>query len=104
MTHPLFDLRERVAVVSGAAAGMGQAMALGFAEVGADLILLDIDEAGVNRTAGQIESLGRRVIPLVCDTTDLVQIEALFERLDREFGRIDVLANVYGPGAMSQPE
>jgi NAD(P)-dependent dehydrogenase (short-subunit alcohol dehydrogenase family) len=94
----------RVALVTGAASGMGRAMATGFAEAGADLLLVDINEEGVGRTAAQLEALGRRAIPVVCDITDLAQLDTLFERLDREFGRIDVLGNVYGPGSMSQPE
>jgi NAD(P)-dependent dehydrogenase (short-subunit alcohol dehydrogenase family) len=40
----------------------------------------------------------------VSDITDLAQLDALFERLDREYGKIDILANIYGPGAMSEPE
>ena len=51
MTHPLFDLSGRVALVSGAARGIGRAMSLGFAEVGADLVLADLDEDGARRTA-----------------------------------------------------
>jgi NAD(P)-dependent dehydrogenase (short-subunit alcohol dehydrogenase family) len=104
MTHPLFDLSGRVALVSGAGNGMGRAMAIGFAEVGASLMLIDIDKEALDRTAAQVEALGRRVIPVVCDVTNLEQLDALFEQLDHEYGRIDVLGNVYGPGAMSQPE
>ena len=104
MTHPLFDLSGRVAVVSGAARGMGRAMAIGFAECGADLLLADIDGEGVVATAGQIAALGRRAIAVACDVTDIAQIRALFARLDQEFGRIDVLANVYGPGSLAKPE
>lgn len=104
MTHPLFDLTGRVALVTGAAGGMGHAMAIGFAECGADLLLADINADGLERTAAEVAALGRRAVPAVCDTTDLAQLDALFEQLDREYGRIDVLANVYGPGAMSQPE
>lgn len=104
MTPSLFDLTGRVALVTGAAAGMGRATALALAECGADLLLADIDEAGLGRTAADIAALGRRAVPAVCDITDLAQVDALFETLDREFGRIDVLANIYGPGAISEPE
>lgn len=104
MTHPLFDLSGRVALVTGAASGMGRAMAIGFVEVGADLLLADIDSAGVGRTAEQITALGRRAVAVTCDITKLDELDALFERLDREYGRIDILGNVYGPGTMSQPE
>jgi NAD(P)-dependent dehydrogenase (short-subunit alcohol dehydrogenase family) len=104
MTHPLFDLSGRVALVSGAASGMGHAMAIAFAEVGADLVLADINAEGLERTAGEIEALGRRAIPMTCDITDLDALDALFALIDREYGRIDVQGNVYGPGSMSQPE
>jgi NAD(P)-dependent dehydrogenase (short-subunit alcohol dehydrogenase family) len=104
MTPSLFDMTGRVALVTGAAAGMGRAMALAFAECGADLMLADIDPEGAERTAAAIRALGRRAVPVTCDITDLKQIDALFERLDREYGRIDVLGNVYGPGAISEPE
>ena len=102
MTHPLFDLSGRVALVSGAGGGMGRAMAIGFAEVGADLMLIDINSEALGSTAAQIEALGRRVIPVVCDVTDIAQIDALFERIDREYGRIDVVGNVVGPGAAAR--
>jgi NAD(P)-dependent dehydrogenase (short-subunit alcohol dehydrogenase family) len=102
--HRLFDLTGRVAVVSGAARGMGRAMALAFAEVGADLLLADIDVEGVQQTAAEIERLGRRVVPMRCDVSDAGQIQSLFERLDRAFGRIDVLANVPGGGPLGAPE
>ncbi len=104
MNHPLFDLSGRVALVSGAAQGMGRAMALALAEAGADLLVTDINKAGIEDTAGQIEALGRRAIALDCDVTSIDQIRAMFATLDREFGRIDVLGNVAGPGKLAMPE
>jgi len=104
MAHPLFDLSGRVALVSGAARGMGRAMAIGFAEAGADLMLADIDGDGVRATADQIAALGRRASPVVCDITDVGQIRTMFARLDSEFGQIDVLGNVAGPGFLARPE
>ena len=62
MSHLLFDLSGRVAVVSGAASGLGKAMATALVEVGADLVLADIDPGGMQRTAGELEVLGRRVL------------------------------------------
>ena len=53
MHHPLFDLDGRVALVSGAASGMGRQMAIAFAEVGADLVLADINSEGMQDTAHQ---------------------------------------------------
>ena len=103
MAGSLFDLTDRVAVVSGAARGMGRAMAIGFAEYGADLLLVDIDAEGMGDTADTIEALGRRAVPVACDVSDPEQIDALYDTLDREFGRIDVLANVAGEGGHGDP-
>lgn len=96
MSHPLFDLTGRVGLVSGAASGIGKAMSIGFAEAGADLILADLNEAGMEDTVRQIEAAGRRAVPVVCDVSDGAQIRAMFERLDREYGRIDMIGNVAG--------
>ena len=103
MAGNLFDLTDRVAVVSGAARGMGRAMSIGFAEYGADLLLADIDAQGMEDTAATIEALGRKAVPVVCDVSDTEQIDALFAALDREFGRIDVLGNVAGEGGHGDP-
>ena len=103
MTHPLFDLSGRVALVSGAASGMGRQMALGLAEVGADLVLADINQAGMEATAHDISQLGRHAVPVLCDVSNPEQIRALFATLDREYGRIDVLGNVAGEGVRGHP-
>ncbi|HRW09262.1 MAG TPA: SDR family oxidoreductase [Caldilineaceae bacterium] len=103
MTHPLFDLTGRVALVSGAASGMGRQMALGLAEVGADLVLADINQAGMEATAHEISQLGRKAIPVRCDVSEPEQIRAMFATLDREYGRIDVLGNVAGEGVRAHP-
>jgi NAD(P)-dependent dehydrogenase (short-subunit alcohol dehydrogenase family) len=104
MTRNLFDCTGRVAVVSGAAQGMGRAMAVALAEAGADLILADLNAAGVRDTAESITRLGRRAIPVTCDVSEPAQIRELFGRLDREFGRIDFLGNVAGEGLRARPE
>lgn len=92
----LFDLTGRVALVSGAAQGVGRAMSLAFAEAGADVLLADLNEEGAQQTAAEIESLGRRALAIRCDVSEPEQIRPMFARLDDEFGRIDVLANVAG--------
>lgn len=102
--HPLFDLSGRVALVSGGARGMGRAMALAFAEAGADLLLVDLNGEGVQRTANEIEALGRRAVPVTADVGDIGQIDALLEKLDQAFGRVDILGNVAGEGILARPE
>ncbi len=105
MIHELFDLTGRVALVSGAAQGVGRAISLALAEAGADLMLADLNEAGAQQTAADVEALGRRAIAVKCDVSDPAQIRPMFERLDSEFGRIDVLANVAGGSvALGPPE
>jgi NAD(P)-dependent dehydrogenase (short-subunit alcohol dehydrogenase family) len=104
MIHALFDLTGRVAVVSGAARGLGRAMALAFAEAGASLALVDRDAEGARATAAEAEGPGRRAIAVDADVSDPAAVGRLFERVDREFGRVDVLGNVAGDGVLGRPE
>ena len=104
MTHPLFDLDGRVALVTGAASGMGKQMAIGFAEAGADVVLADLNLPGAEETAAEIHSLGCWALPLRCDVSKPEQITKMFKTLDDEFGRIDILGNVAGEGIMGPPE
>ena len=100
----MFDLSGRVALVSGAASGMGKATAMALAEAGASVVLADINEDGVRATAVEIESLERRALPLICDVSQPEQIRSMFARLDGEFGRIDFLANIAGEAVRRKPE
>ena len=100
----MFDLSGRVAVVSGAASGMGRAMALALAEAGADLMLADINLEGAEKTAGEIEAMGRRAVPVNCNVSRPDEIRAMFAQLDNEFGRVDFLGNVAGEAVRAKPE
>lgn len=100
----MFDLSGRVALVSGAARGMGRAMAIALAGAGADVVLADLDNEGVQRTSQEIDALGRRSLPVHCDVSEPERIRGLFEQLDQRFGRIDVLGNVAGDGVLAKPE
>jgi NAD(P)-dependent dehydrogenase (short-subunit alcohol dehydrogenase family) len=100
----LFDLTGRVALVSGAASGMGRAMSIALAEAGADLMLADRDIAGVENTAGEIQKLGRRAVAVNCDVSEPQQIRRMFAQIDHDFGRIDFLGNVAGDGVLARPE
>ena len=104
MTSALFDLSNKVAVVSGAAQGMGRAMATALAEAGAQLLLVDRNEAGVQNTAREINDAGGHALPSSFDISDTTQVRALFALLDSEFGRIDFLGNVAGESIMGAPE
>lgn len=104
MTHPLFDLSGRVALVTGAARGLGRAIAIAYAEVGSDLLITDISAEGLQTTASDIEKLGVRVIPMAGDITSVDFIRSMYTRLDAEWHKIDVLANVAGPTKRGMPD
>lgn len=101
---PLFNLTGRVALVTGAASGLGRAMSIALAGHGADLLLADLNEAGLAKTSEQITALGRRAIPVKCNVSDPAEIRPMFARLDHELGRLDFLANVAGEGILGKPE
>lgn len=103
MSHPLFDLSNRVALVSGAASGLGKAMATGLAEAGADLVLADINADGLATTAREMEALGSRVLPATCDMSQPDQIRTMFKLVDAEYGRIDIVGNVAGNARRNTP-
>jgi len=99
----LFDLSGKVAVVSGAASGMGRASALAVAAHGATVVLLDRNENGLAATAREIAAAGGRALPRVHDTSDVDAARRLFDWIDGEFGRVDFLANIAGDGLIADP-
>jgi NAD(P)-dependent dehydrogenase (short-subunit alcohol dehydrogenase family) len=100
----LFDLTGRVALVTGAAQGLGRAMALALAEAGADLMLVDRNSAGMEQTAQSIARLGRKAVPAACDVADPARVREVYAQLDKAYGRIDFAANVAGEGLLGKPE
>lgn len=104
MTHSIFDLTGKVAVVSGAAQGMGQATAVALAQNGADVALIDRNVTGAEATADQIRSLGRKVLVAGTNVSDPDAITDMFRQVDAEFGRVDFLGNIAGDGHLAQPE
>jgi NAD(P)-dependent dehydrogenase (short-subunit alcohol dehydrogenase family) len=93
------DLSQRVALISGAGRGIGRATALVMAERGADIIVHDVDEAGVFRVAAEVEALGRRAHCGVCDVTDIAATKALVRAAEAALGGIELLVNNAGiPG------
>jgi 2-dehydro-3-deoxy-D-gluconate 5-dehydrogenase len=91
----LFDLNGKVAVITGATRGLGQAMAIGLAEAGADICLIQRTETETN-TKQMIERLGRRCEILVCDLADMEQVKTVMSHVDDRFGQVDILVNSGG--------
>lgn len=104
MSSSIFNLQNKVAMISGASSGMGRAASLALADHGANLFLVDLNEEGLKQTKSQAEQKGVRVTKQICDISDPVKIKELFTKLDKEFGRIDFLANVAGEGLLIKPE
>jgi len=104
MTLSSFDLHGRVAVVTGAAQGMGQATAIAVARHGADVVLVDRNRAGADNTAAKVRELGRRVRVETTDVSCPQAIAELFSLVDSDFGRVDFLGNIAGDGCLAQPE
>ncbi len=89
-------LSDRVAVVTGAAVGIGAAVALAFARFGAHLALCDRDAANLAATAEAARGLGRRALTTVLDVRDGPAVAAFLERTGKTFGHVDVLVNNAG--------
>jgi NAD(P)-dependent dehydrogenase (short-subunit alcohol dehydrogenase family) len=100
----MFELTDRVAIVSGTASGMGQAMATAFVEAGAHVMLLDMNTTGNEETAHTLSQMGRRAIPVTCDVSNYEDLDRVYAILDREFGRVDILGNVAGNGIQKAAE
>lgn len=104
LNNDLFSLEGRVAVVSGAAQGLGQATALAVAQHGAHVVLVDRNIKGAETTSRHIQDLGRRTLVVGTDVSDPEAIKELFLRVDAEFGGIDFLGNIAGDGHLAKPE
>lgn len=91
-------LTDRVAIVTGAGSplGMGRAIALMAAREGAHVVAVDIDGAGAEQVAREVEGLGRRALGLAIDVSNPADVRRMVEATLAAFGRIDVLVNVAG--------
>jgi len=86
-------LEGRVTIITGSASGIGRASALEFAKEGAVVVVADINLAGAQETARQIEAAGRVGLAVKTDVADAESVHALVEQTLRAFGRINVLFN-----------
>ena len=93
---PQFDLTGQVALVTAAGRGLGRAISLALAQAGADVALGLRDRASHGGLPREIESLGRRVLPLQMDVSKLDQVSRAVEDTVAHFGRLDVLVNNAG--------
>jgi len=91
-------LTDRVAVVTGAAVGIGEAVALTFANFGADLAICDRDVPNLDGTADAIEAAGRRVVAAEVDVRESDQVDGFLGVVGEQLERVDILVNNAGGG------
>ncbi len=89
-------LRDRVAIVTGASQGIGRAIALELAKVGAHVVACSRRRAAVEAVAAEVRAHGRRALGLACDVGDAAQVDDAVARAVGEFGRVDLLVNNAG--------
>jgi NAD(P)-dependent dehydrogenase (short-subunit alcohol dehydrogenase family) len=102
MANPL-DFTGKVALVTGAAAGMGLATAQAFAEAGAAVVLADVSEDAATAEAEKLAGAGHRARAIRCDVSDDAEVAAMVERTVAEFGRLDAAFNNAGVMARITP-
>jgi 2-deoxy-D-gluconate 3-dehydrogenase len=90
----VFDLTGKVAIVTGGFQGLGRGMAIGLAEAGADVVIVDRQEA--LETAGVIRSLGRKSLTITADLMSIESIPSIVQRTVEAFGKVDILINNAG--------
>ncbi len=95
-------LKGKVALITGAAGGMGSTCARAYAREGALLVLVDLQSEGLERIAEEMRALGGQALKVVTDVTDAEAVKNAVEESMRAYGRIDILVNVaghQGPGS-----
>ncbi|MCK4416771.1 MAG: 3-oxoacyl-[acyl-carrier-protein] reductase [Candidatus Latescibacteria bacterium] len=89
-------LQNKIAIVTGAGQGIGQAIAVRLAQEGAEVIVSDINLQGVEQTASQIRQMDRKSLALKVDVANFEDVQAMVHKSTEEFGRVDILVNNAG--------
>jgi NAD(P)-dependent dehydrogenase (short-subunit alcohol dehydrogenase family) len=92
----MFNLEGKVALVTGAALGLGRSFALTLAEAGADLVLMDINKARLDETKGMLQKFGGKVLNIVADVSDPDDVARMIDETFSCFGRLDIAVNNAG--------
>ena len=99
-----FDLTNRIAIITGASRGIGEATARGFAEQGATVVLTSRRQENLDKVAASICEGGGKAVPIACHNGKPEDMKVLFTRVEKELGGLDILVNnaatnpYYGPG------
>lgn len=91
--HGLFDLSRKVALITGASRGIGEAIAVAYAQAGAKVVLASCKQSDLENIAQRIREAGGEALPLAAHTGDAAAISGLVEKAISIFGGIDILVN-----------
>jgi gluconate 5-dehydrogenase len=100
----LFDLTDRVALITGAGSGLGAVFSEALAEAGASVVCVGRRLERVEATAGRLEELGCQSLPISADVTDEAAVVSMVQQTVEHFGRLDILVNNAGTAAVGPPE
>ena len=89
-------LTDRVAIVTGGGQGIGEGIALALAREGCNLVIVDQNKTTAEATASRIQALGRKALAFQVDVSSWDQVRSMVDRVEAEFGRIDILVNDAG--------
>lgn len=96
MTPPNILLTDQVAIITGGGGGIGRAIALAYASVGADIVIADIIPERCEEVVARVREMGRTALAVPTDMADTEQVEAMVDTAKNHFGRIDILVNNAG--------
>lgn len=96
MSNTIFDLKDQVAVVTGAGRGLGKATAVGLATFGADVAAIDLEAGNCDATVAEIQALGHKCVAYGCDVADNEAVCKTVKQIEATFGQIDILINIAG--------
>jgi 3-oxoacyl-[acyl-carrier protein] reductase len=89
-------LKDKVTLITGGARGIGRAIAIAFAKEGADIVIADVNQQEAEKTAQEIEAMGRKTLALTMDVTDITKVEDAVNKILDKFGKVDILVNNAG--------
>lgn len=99
MNHPLFDLTDKKAIVTGGGRGLGRAIAIGLAQFGADVALVARTQSELEKTAREVETVGRAALIYPADVSKKADIDRIVADVVAQWGRVDILVNNAGVDA-----